>query len=444
MTAKIHDAAAAVLLHEGQVLLVQRHAHLSAFPGYWAFPGGKVDAADRIDGEDLALARQRAMAREVHEEIGVDLPTMLADHLVADMAEIGAATTPSVATHRFATHFFRVDLRIRPELVLEPGEIADAQWRTPEEWVTAWREGRLLCAPPTVAILQALTADPTAQSAPDLTRDFEPADRIAYVEPVGGLRILPVRSHTIPPAQHTNCVYIVGSGLLIDPSPASDAELQRLETAIADWPLDAIFLTHHHPDHCERANMLARAHDVPLRCSADTRARITAREGKQWFDGVTVECVADGDRIATWQGEAVHAIAVPGHDAGQLAPTAASRAWSLVSDLIQGVGTVVVGGDEGDMAQYFASLERIIALDPMVIVPSHGMAMGGTWKLQATLAHREMREQQVARLFDAGESVERIVEHIYGDSTPPFLIPLARVNVESHLHKLRQEGRIAA
>ena len=58
MTAKIHDAAAAVLLHEGQVLLVQRHAHLSAFPGYWAFPGGKVDAADRIDGEDLLIMKE--------------------------------------------------------------------------------------------------------------------------------------------------------------------------------------------------------------------------------------------------------------------------------------------------------------------------------------------------------------------------------------------------
>ncbi|MHA7835499.1 MAG: hypothetical protein ACX94A_13575 [Algiphilus sp.] len=33
---------------------------------------------------------------------------------------------------------------------------------------------------------------------------------------------------------------------------------------------------------------------------------------------------------------------------------------------------------------------------------------------------------------------------MYGDSTPPFLMPLARINVESHLHKLRQEGRIAA
>lgn len=444
MSAKIHDAAAGVIIHEGEVLLVQRHEHLSAFPGYWAFPGGKVDAADRHEGEPPELAPQRAMAREVHEEIGVDLPGMVADHLVSDMADIGAATTPSVATHRFATHFFRVDLRLRPELVLEPGEIRAAEWRSPADWISAWRSGRLLCAPPTVAILQALADNPDAHSAPGLARDFEPADRVACVEPVGGVRILPVRSNTIPPAQHTNCLYVAGSGLLIDPSPASDRELERLLLTIEDWPLDAIFLTHHHADHNERANALARARGVPLRCSDDTRRRIAQREGEDWFQGVTVETVSDGDRIATWQGEAVHAIAVPGHDAGQLAPTAESRAWSLVSDLIQGVGTVVVGGDEGDMAQYFASLQRMIALDPKVIVPSHGMAMGGTWKLRKTLEHRQMREQQVADLHDAGESIERIVEAIYADDTPAFLLPLARVNVESHLAKLREEGRVQA
>jgi len=444
MSAKIHDAAAGVIVHEGQVLLVQRHEHLAAFPGYWAFPGGKVDAADKCEGEPPELALQRAMAREVHEEIGVNLPAMVADHLVSDMASIGSATTPSVATHRFATHFFRVDIRTRPELVLEPGEINDAQWRTPAEWVAAWQAGRLLCAPPTVAILQALAEDPAAQSAPALARDFEPADRIGYIEPVGGLRILPVRSNTIPPAQHTNCLYVVDSGLLIDPSPASDQELVRLLTTIADWPLEAVFLSHHHADHNERANTLARLRGVPLRCSVDTRQRIAQRDGEDWFDGLQVETVADGERIATWQGEAVHAIAVPGHDAGQLAPTAASGAWSLVSDLIQGVGTVVVGGEEGDMAAYFASLERMIALDPEVIVPSHGMAMGGTWKLRKTLAHRQMREQQVAELHDAGESIERIVRSIYADETPEFLLPLARVNVESHLAKLRDEGRVQA
>lgn len=200
-------------------------------------------------------------------------------------------------------------------------------------------------------------------------------------------------------------------------------------------------LTHHHPDHNERANLLARERAVPLLCSEDTRARIARRQGDKWFKGVDVRPLGDGDYLCDWQGEKVHVLAVPGHDAGQLAPMPESRAWCIVSDLIQGVGTVVVGGDEGDMRLYFNSLRRVIDLAPDVVFPSHGQAMGGTWKLQETLRHREMREQQVLDLQRKGQSVDAMLKAIYGGSIPDFLMPLARVNIESHLDKLRAEGQ---
>lgn len=446
MNPAIEDAAAGVLVHEERVLMVRRRESLAAFPGYWAFPGGKVDDIDRLPEDSGDLAAQRALAREVQEEVGIDLPGLLADHLVADMAAIGHATTPSFIPRRFATHFYRVDLRTAPELQLEAEEITEAQWRHPREWLAEWRQGRLLCAPPTLAVLHALAEDPAAQEAPELAEGFEDVDRFAAVAPIGGLHLLAVPSNTIPPAQHTNCLYIedADQGLLIDPSPAGEKHYAKLRDTIADWPLAAILLTHHHPDHREGANRLARERGVPMLCSADTRARIIARDGEAWFEGLDVRTVGEGDVVGRWQGEPVRVIAVPGHDAGQLAPMPESRAWCLVSDLIQGVGTVVVGGDEGDMSAYFASLSRVIALDPAVIIPSHGPAVGGTHRLRETLAHRQMREQQVLEMHSAGADVEAMLERIYGGSTPDFLMPLARINIEAHLDKLRAEGRLAA
>jgi 8-oxo-dGTP diphosphatase len=58
------EVAAAVLERpDGTVLLAQRPAG-KVYEGYWEFPGGKIER-----GEDA----QRALARELHEEIGIDV-----------------------------------------------------------------------------------------------------------------------------------------------------------------------------------------------------------------------------------------------------------------------------------------------------------------------------------------------------------------------------------
>src|SRR3546814_17766431 len=76
---KIVDAVTAVLLCDGELLMVQRQPFLSAFPGYHAFPGGKIDAAD---SEGIALPAfcggfeprlLRRLLREIIEELSVDL-----------------------------------------------------------------------------------------------------------------------------------------------------------------------------------------------------------------------------------------------------------------------------------------------------------------------------------------------------------------------------------
>ena len=60
---QVLDVAVAVLQREdGRVLLAQRPAG-KPWEGYWEFPGGKIE---------LGEAPERALARELHEELGVD------------------------------------------------------------------------------------------------------------------------------------------------------------------------------------------------------------------------------------------------------------------------------------------------------------------------------------------------------------------------------------
>src|SRR3546814_1404654 len=133
-------------------------------------------------------------------------------------------------------------------------------------------------------------------------------------------------------------------------------------------------------------------------CALVTGVQTCALPILDYFQGLAVHHYREGDVICRWLGRPVKVYEVPGHDEGQLALMPDDLAWCIVGDLIQGIGTVVIAKPEGDMRKYFATLERLIALNPRVIIPSHGMALGTVYRLEETLKHRRQREQQVLSL----------------------------------------------
>jgi ribonuclease/clavin/mitogillin len=454
MPAPIVEAVTAVLLHGEQLFLTQRQPALAAFPGYHAFPGGKVDKGDHatpLPGKgigDHPPQLMRALIRELREEIGFDLGEACESGLVASVACLGEATTPDFLPLRFRTWFFKVELSAEPALAVDTGEATHGEWDSLANWRARFASGRLLIAPPTRIAIESLLDDRQLTALPRMDLGFDPQADVPWIEPLGGLRVLLVRSNTLPPAIHTNVFWLGGEPgalaaprVVIDPSPADRTEFARLCKVLDEFGVDLVFLTHHHPDHREYADEVARRYRVPLALSADTRARIEAQDPK-FFNGLDVKLLGEGDLLTQWQGEPVELVAVPGHDEGQLAPMPRSRAWCIVGDLIQGVGTVVIAPPEGNMRKYFESLRKVIALDPAVIIPSHGMAMGTTHYLKKALQHREAREQEVLARHRAGIGEDQMLREIYA-GVDPRLLPLARINIRSHLQKLREDGALA-
>jgi len=64
MDEKIRLCVCALVIHEGKLLIVKRSALDSFLPNIWDFPGGGVE-----QGETL----EQALARELKEEIGIDV-----------------------------------------------------------------------------------------------------------------------------------------------------------------------------------------------------------------------------------------------------------------------------------------------------------------------------------------------------------------------------------
>lgn len=448
---KIIDSVAAVFCCQGEVFMVRRQAYLDAFPGYDAFPGGKIDRADdcgpypgpllhKLDGRQA-----HALVREIREELGYDLPGAIAQGQVSAVKLVARAQAPALIPVRFQLFFFRIDVESRPLFLVDSGEIAESLWASPQQFLTAFAKGDALMVPPLRWFLENLQHDPRADDYGDLSPQFDENLYVPRLEQVSGLQILPVPSNSIPPTTRTNAFFLGDPGapqVLVDPSPATPEVLEKLLHTLQTERVDAIFLTHHHGDHHQYAPELARRLHLPIWLSADSCARILLRHGADYFAGIPLEFKGEGDILTQWKGEAIRIYALPGHDAGQLGLAPRSLRWFIVGDLIQGLGTVVIAAPEGDMATYFATLERVIALNPAVIAPSHGMPMRSIYRLRTTLEHRHQREEEILTLTRAGKNRHEILNCLY-QSIDPRLHPFALANIDAHLVKLQNEGRLA-
>jgi endoribonuclease LACTB2 len=246
-----------------------------------------------------------------------------------------------------------------------------------------------------------------------------------------GIRVLALRSPTLPPAAHTN-VYLVGPDggpvAVIDPGSPYPDQQAVLDRALADAPPAAVLLTHHHGDHIGGATALARRWSIPIAAHAATARRLAGRVE-------VTRTIEDGETAY-----GATAIFTPGHAEGHLCYAVGDA--TIAGDMVAGLGTILIDPVEGDMAVYLASLERLLARAPMMLLPAHGpMIPDGHGKLREYLAHRRKRESKVAAaLRDRPRGLGELVAEVY-DDTPSKLWGLAERSLLAHLVKLARERR---
>ena len=446
----MREAVSCIFINEGQVFMAHRQNYLRAFPGYHAFPGGKVDKEDAVEGGiEHSLFKKyphrfmKALCREMKEELGVDIIELVNKGFVEDIHEIGIGITPDFNPYRFDTHFFIIVLKEKVSFKVDKEEAQKAYWSDPKDLLENYYKAKILAVPPIITLLKGLDEDINRRDFIDLSLKYDTEKEVPMIESIFGVKQFMPLSNTIPPANRTNS-FLIGDresgAFLVDPSPKDLVERDKLIYTLRNFGVDAIFLTHHHGDHHEFAPVIAKKLNIPLYCSQDSFHRIKNIWGEDYFEGVKVNLVGDGDILTKSLGENVYLYSVPGHDEGQLALANESLDWFIVGDLIQGVGTVVVGGPEGDMEKYLNSLRMVIEKSPAFIYPSHGIAMGGTWKLEETLKHRLMREKQIKKYDEDGKNIEEILQLIYGE-IDPGLFPYARKNIHSHLKKIEEDKK---
>ncbi len=137
-----------------QVYLIQRHHRSGFLGGAFAFPGGKVDEADR-SSEDPSRA---GAVRETEEEVGV---TLKAD----DLIHVARWITPEAEPRRFDADFYVARLPDGQEAKPSDRESLQGAWSRPEAALEAMRARDIFMAPPPLRSLEVLADAPDVAGA---------------------------------------------------------------------------------------------------------------------------------------------------------------------------------------------------------------------------------------------------------------------------------------
>ena len=228
-----------------------------------------------------------------------------------------------------------------------------------------------------------------------------------------------------------------GAAVLVDAGVADPRHLDAIARQLDErrGRLRDVLVTHGHPDHAAGVTALARAHPA-ARFLKYPWPEEDARYLVEWRP------IREGDRIEA-AGDALVALHTPGHSPDHVAFWHEESRTVFTGDLVVAGGSVMIHASRGgDLAQYLASLERLLTLAPARLLPAHGAVVTDPEPLlRSYIDHRRMREGQVVDALARGrDSVSSIVESIY-DGLASALVPAARENVRAHLEKLRHEGR---
>lgn len=280
---------------------------------------------------------------------------------------------------------------------------------------------------------------------------FEPAHGVA-VEVAPDVRRVTANNPS-PFTFHGTNSYLVGRETLavIDPGPDDDAHLDALLRAIGGRPVSHILISHTHRDHSPLAARLKARTGAPVLAGGPHRPARPLRMGEtnpldaSADHDLSIDRRLDDGDVVTGDGWTLEAVTTPGHASNHLCFALAGTGILFSADHVMAWSTSVVAPPDGAMADYMASLDKLLARDDRLYLPGHG----GPVKAPKTFvrglkAHRKMRERAILDRLSAGDrTIAEIVRAIYRD-TDPRLHGAAGLSVLAHLEDLVARGLAAA
>lgn len=241
--------------------------------------------------------------------------------------------------------------------------------------------------------------------------------------------------------------YIIGAGdvAVIDPGPDMDDHLEALLAATAGERITHIFVTHNHADHSPLARPLAERTGATIYACAkagvptESEVRMEAGDDRSFRPDVGL-CEGGLFKGGDWT---IEAIPTPGHTSNHLCYALLEENALFSGDHIMGWSTTVISPPDGDMGDYFDSLDKIKAREFSTLWPTHGPPVTDPAPfIQAYIDHRRAREAQILAAVGDGLSRIKVMVPVLYKDVDSRLHPAAAHSVMAHMIQLVKDGRV--
>lgn len=243
--------------------------------------------------------------------------------------------------------------------------------------------------------------------------------------------------------------YVVGDAqgpdcAVIDPGPNEAAHVDAIVAAVGDRTISAIMCTHTHRDHSPAAAPLAARTGAPIVGCAPLVLESDHPRADEAFDATyePERVLEDGEQMRG-TGWTLTAVATPGHTSNHICYALEESGSLFTGDHVMGWSTSVVIPPDGDMGDYMASLEKLMARDDSTYHSAHGAAITKPRQLvRGMIGHRRQRENQILRLLgEKARPVSAFIPDMY-KGLDERLIQAAELSVTAHLIDLERRALV--
>lgn len=244
--------------------------------------------------------------------------------------------------------------------------------------------------------------------------------------------------------------YIVGRGqvAVVDPGPLLDDHVKAILAATTGETISHILVTHTHNDHSPAVAPLKAATGAKVFGCGKLPVRrddggVDVEEGGDRTYAPDVQ-MRDGDKVQVGA-LGFEAVFTPGHTSNHVCFALSDGSAFFPGDHVMGWSTTVIAPPDGDMADYFASLEKLLSRPEAPFYPTHGNPIARSHAfVRMLIEHRHARERQIEACLQRGiASIPDMVAVIYSE-VDKRLHPAAARSVLAHLQHMVATGRAAS
>lgn len=244
--------------------------------------------------------------------------------------------------------------------------------------------------------------------------------------------------------------YLIGAAdtlAIIDPGPDLDDHIDAIVRTVGERTVSHIFVTHTHKDHCGGAAKLSARVNAPTFAARGHPVKDKIDDAPALDEGADYGFVPDvkisHGEFFKGPGWTVEAVATPGHLSNHFCFCLVEEKSLFTGDHIMGWATTVIAPPDGDMGDYFDSLELLLERDDEIYFPTHGAPIEKPHRfVRAVKTHRKIRDGQILEQLRRGQTdIKEIVAVLYADIDQRLHIAAA-LNVLAHLERLVKVGEV--